>query len=215
MTKKPDINQNRYGQEGMGEQVMDYQKSACGQSPYKPQIDAWLNEGKSFSFISKELKKLGDPISDKAIGRYARGRQESAHKMLVANNPTYKHEVKKVNQEIADSVSQFKVINTLNHLAEAIEGNAKLMAEGMDAVVVENAQDLRYVTQNMLDAIKLHAELTMQAQKFAKIEEDPSLLRPTQSQEVKSVIINMFGEMDDDAKYKMADLLRAGLGSGK
>lgn len=190
-------------------QIFNNDKTACEKSEHKAKIDQWLNEGKSASWISKQLTNLGEKISDKSVGKYRRKREEMIHEELM-QDPAYKHKMDVVNQTLTDEVSKIKPVNVMNQLSTMIEHCAKLIGEAsMEEIKIKNIKDLRFVQQTMLESIRLYGDMTMQAQKFGKIEEDPSLLKPTQNINVKQVIGEMIGGMEDGQRTELIDRLRA------
>lgn len=185
--------------------------TACEKSPNKHLIDQWLNESKSNAEISRRLKALGENISDKSVGKYRSYRDEAVQKELMAD-PLYQKQIAVANQSLVDEVSKFKQINVINHLAETVEHCAELITQSqLDEIKIRNIQDLRYVQTTMLESLKLYGDTILQAQQFAKIEEDPELLRPTQNIQVKNVLLNVLGGMDNESKLQLVDRLREGI----
>ncbi len=185
--------------------------TACEKSPNKHLIDQWLNENKSNAEISRRLKALGESISDKSVGKYRSYRDEAVQKELMAD-PLYQKQITVANQSLVDEVSKFKQINVINHLAETVEHCAELITQSqLDEIKIRNIQDLRYVQTTMLESLKLYGDTILKAQQFAKIEEDPELLRPTQNVQVKNVLLNVLGGMDNESKLQLVDRLREGI----
>lgn len=192
--------------------------TACESSKYKNKIDEWLNEGKSFAFISRQLTALGDKISEKSVAKYAKYREEYLHKELM-KDPIYEGQIKTANENLIEEIGKFKQINIMNHLAETIEHCAELVGQSrLDEIKIKNVQDLRYVQMTMLETIKIYSETIMKAQAFQKIEEDPSLLKPQVTINAKSVLVDMLSGLDENAKARMIDNLRgsfAGVDHGR
>ena len=70
--------------------------------------------------------------------------------------------------------------DTLAKLSDIIDQSANMLANvDMEVVKIKNAQDMRFITQNMLDAIKIYGDTVLKAQRFGAVENDPSLLKPT------------------------------------
>lgn len=186
--------------------------TACEKSPYKDKIDQWMNEGRSDAWISRQLGQMGDPISAVSVGKYRKYRDEYLQGKL-AEDPMYQAQVQKVNQTFIEEVGKFKQINILNHLADTIDHCADLIELSKeDDIRIKKVQDLRYVQMTMLETIKLYGDLVMQAQKHAKVEEDPTLLKPAVTINIKEILVDMLGGMDEDQKFDMIDKLRDRMG---
>ena len=182
--------------------------TACEESPHKTQIDQWLNEGKSYSWISKQLTALGDKISDKSISKYDKYRNNRIQEELM-KDPDYQAQIKQANATLVDEVSKIKQVNVLNHIAETIEHCADLVQGAkLDDIRVKNVQDLRYVQMTMLEALKLYGDTILKAQQMQKIEDNPELLKPTVNVNVKNVLIDMLSGADEETKFKMIDNIR-------
>lgn len=184
--------------------------TACEKSPHKQDIDKWMNEGKSNLWISKQLTGLGEKISDKSIAKYRQYRDEHLNKELM-KDPVYQAQIQKANDTLIDEVGKFKQINVLNHLSETIEHCASLIGMSIeDDVRIKNVQDLRFVQMTMLDALKLYTDTIMKAQQYAKIEDDPTLIKPTVNMNVKNVLVDMLGGMTDEQRFAIVDRIRRG-----
>lgn len=185
--------------------------TACEKSEHRDKIDMWLNEGKSYSYISKELKKLGEKISDKSISKYAKYRDEHITKQLM-KDPMYQAQIKEANGALVEEIGKMKTVNVMNHIAETVEHCAELIAKSkLDDIKVKNIQDLRFVQSTMLESLKLYGDMMLKAQQFTKIEEDPGLLRPTTNVNVKNVLIEVLGGMNDDQRFQLVDRIREGI----
>lgn len=171
--------------------------TACEKSPNKTLIDQWLNEGQSLNWISQQLKARGEKISDKSVGKYKRKREERIQQSLMTD-PNYQQQISTINQNLVDGVAELKPINLMEHLNSTIEHCADLIKGAQDDdIKITKVQDLRMVQQTMLESIKVYGETVVQAQKYAKIEEDPSLLKPSVNLEVKDVLVEMLGDKND------------------
>lgn len=193
--------------------VGSYQ-TACEQSPNKAQIDTWLTEGKSAMWISKELKmKFGESISDKSVIKYKKYREEFINKEL-QKNPIYQAKMGEIKDQINLGIGQVKQIDTLAKLSDIIDQSANMLANvDMEVVKIKNAQDMRFITQNMLDAIKIYGDTVLKAQRFGAVENDPSLLKPTTiNVNVKSALTDILkGAIDSGDGYNIIDRLRTGI----
>lgn len=188
--------------------------TACEKSKFRQDIDRWMNEGKSNNWISTQLKGLGEPISGVSIAKYRTYREEHLQKELM-ESPLYQAQIQKANDTLIDEVGKFKQINVINHLGNVVENCADLIAQSVeDGVKIKNAQDLRYIQMSMLDALKLYTDAIMKAQQFAKIEDDPSLIKPTVNVNVKGVLSDMLSSMTDEQKYAFIDKIRSSSGGG-
>lgn len=188
--------------------------TACEESPHKNKIDQWLNEGKSYSWISKQLSALGDKISDKSISKYDKYRNNQIQEKLM-EDPMYQAQVKQANETLVEEVGKIKQVNVLNHIAETIQHCADLV-EGakLDDIRVKSVQDLRYVQMSMLEALKLYGDTMLKAQQMQKIEDDPELLKPTVNINVKNVLVDMLSGADEETRFKMIDSIRNKLSGG-
>jgi hypothetical protein len=128
-------------------------------------------------------------------------------------DPLYQAQIQEANHALVEEVGKMKQINVMNHIAETIEHCAELMQTAKDEEIhVRNIQDLRYVQMTMLESIKLYGDIILKAQQFAKVEENPELLRPTVNVHVKSALIDMLkGGMSDEQRTEFVDRLRNGI----
>jgi len=189
-------------------------QTACEASPNKTQIDAWINEGKSNAWISRELKRLyGEKISDKSIGKYREYRETRVMKEL-ENDPEYQRKMQLATQTLVDQVSKVKPINIINHLNDTIDHCTELLAGAkLDEIKIKTVQDMRFIYMTLMEALKMQSDLVMKAQQFQKIEENPDLLRPTVNLNVKAILVDILkGVSDDGARSAIIDRIRAGIG---
>ena len=187
--------------------------TACESSQYKQDIDKWINEGRSNAWISRQLESLGDKISDKSVSKYRGYREEHVHKELV-KDPLYQAQILEANNVLIEEVGKIKQINVMNHIAETIEHCADLLQTSKDNdIQIRNVQDIRYIQMSMLESIKMYGDIIMKAQAFAKIEENPDLLRPTQNVNVKSVLVELLGGMNNEQRAEFVDRIRRGVGN--
>ena len=78
-----------------------------------------------------------------------------------------------------------------------------------DQVKIRTAQDFKFVAGTMLDAIKLYGDTVLKAQRFEKVNEDPSLLRPTTiNVNVKAALTDILGNAMQSGGYDLIDKLR-------
>jgi hypothetical protein len=186
--------------------------TACEKSPHRSMIDKWINEGKSNMYISQQLNSLGEKISDKSVGKYRQYREEHLSKEL-AKNPMYQAQVQKATDTLIEEVGKMKQVNVLNLISDTIAHCAELINQSkMDDIRIKNIQDLRYVQMTMVEMLKLYGDTILKAQQFAKIEDDPNLLKPTVNVNVKSVLTDLLGGMDESQKFALIDRIRAGSG---
>lgn len=190
-------------------------QTACEASPNKLQIDIWLNEGKPASWISRELsKQFGEKISDKAILKYRKYREEFIQKDL-ENDPLYKAKVQEVNQQLTDGIGKIRQVDVIAKLADIIDDSAEMLADAkMNGIQIRTAQDIRWTSQTMLDAIKLYGDTILKAQRFNAVENDPTLLKPTTiNVNVKAVLTDVLTEAMNGGTggYDLIDKLRNGI----
>lgn len=192
--------------------VGNYQ-TACEASPHKIQIDQWLNEGKSAAWISKELKsKFNEFISDKSVLKYRKYRDEFI-KSELENDPNYQGKMQMLNQNLVDGIGKIRKVDVIGRLADTIDQCADMLEEAkFNEIQIRNAQDMRFISQTMLDAIKLYGDTVLKAQRFDAINEDPSLLKPTTiNVNVKTTLIDILKEtMAGGGGFDMIDQLRRG-----
>lgn len=190
-------------------------QTACEMSPNKAQIDMWLNEGKSNSWISKELQsRFNEKISDKAVGKYRKQRDEMIQESLNAD-PNFQKKMAYANQQLVDGISKMQTVNVVDHLARTIQDCAEMLEQArMDEIRIKNVQDMRFVSMTMLDAIKQYGDVMLKMQRFDAVNNDPTLLKP------QTINVNIRGALTDmlkgamaggDQGYALIDKLRAGI----
>jgi hypothetical protein len=185
--------------------------TACETSKYKNDIDKWLNEGRSNAWISRQLEALGEKISGNSIAKYKGYREQHLQEEL-SKDPVYQAQILKANETLIEEVGKFKQINVMNHISQTIEHCAQLLQTSQDNdIQIRNVQDIRYIQMSMLESIKVYGEMLLKAQAYAKIEEDPTLLRPTNSVVVKSALVDMLGGMNNEQRAELVDRLRGGI----
>lgn len=190
-------------------------QTACELSPNRTQIDIWLNEGKSNLWISRELQsKFNEKISDKAIGKYRKYREQMIQEEL-SQDPNFQKKMTYANQQLVDGISKMQTVNVIDHLADMINDSAQLLEEAKyNNIQIRNIQDMRFVSQTMLDAIKQYGDIMLKMQKYNAVENNPDILRP------QTINVNVRGALTDILKeamasggngYALIDKLRAGI----
>lgn len=190
-------------------------RTACEASPNRQQIDAWLNEGKSCAWISRELKnRFGENISDRSVAKYKKYRDDWIQSEI-EKNPLYQAQTKEIQEQLNDGIGKIKKVDIISKLADVIEDSAIMLADARaNEVRIKNAQDYKFVAGTMLDAIKLYGDTVLKAQRFQEVEKDPSLLRPTTiNVNVKAALTDILGEAMRSGGYGLVDKLRAATGS--
>lgn len=199
------------------QQNVEY-KLGCEVSPNRDKIDAWLNEGKPYKWISAELKKLGDYISPISISKYAKHRDEIIMRDL-QETPEFQAKQMMVQEQFNHSVAKIQKVDLIGRLSEVIEDSAKLLEDAkMRGIQINSVKDLRMVQQTMLDAVKIYGETMLNAQKFQEIQNDPSLLQnksTTININVRDTLTTILKEAMNDGSdgYELIDRLRAGIGN--
>lgn len=199
------------------QQNVEY-KLGCEVSPNRDKIDAWLNEGKPYKWISAELKKLGDYISPVSISKYAKHRDEIIMRDL-QETPEFQAKQMMVQEQFNHSVAKIQKVDLIGRLSEVIEDSAKLLEDAkMRGIQINSVKDLRMVQQTMLDAVKIYGETMLNAQKFQEIQNDPSLLQnksTTININVRDTLTTILKEAMNDGSdgYELIDRLRAGIGN--
>lgn len=187
--------------------------TACEASPNKMQIDIWLNENKSSMWISRELKKqFNESISDKAVSKYRKYREEFLQKEI-EQTPEYQGKISQLNEQLIDGIGKIRQVDIMGKLADTIDQMSEMLADARDRdIQIKNAQDIRFISQAMLDAIKIYGDTVLKAQRFNAVNEDPTLLKPTTINiNVKTALIDMMkGVMENGNGYEFIDQLRAG-----
>lgn len=185
-------------------------QTACEASPNKQQIDQWLNEGKAAAWISRELNRLyGEKISDRSIMKYKKYRDEWIQQEI-EKDPLYQAQTQEIREQLNDGIGKIRKIDTISRLADVIDDSAAMLQQAKeDQVKIRTAQDFKFVAGTMLDAIKLYGDTVLKAQRFEKVNEDPSLLRPTTiNVNVKAALTDILGNAMQTGGYDLIDKLR-------
>lgn len=185
-------------------------QTACEASPNRQQIDQWLNEGKAAAWISRELNRLyGEKISDRSIMKYKKYRDEWIQKEI-EKDPLYQAQTQEIREQLNDGIGKIRKIDTISRLADVIDDSATMLQQAKeDQVKIRTAQDFKFVAGTMLDAIKLYGDTVLKAQRFEKVNEDPSLLRPTTiNVNVKAALTDILGNAMQSGGYDLIDKLR-------
>lgn len=198
----------------MAQMAVGAYQTACEASPNKLQIDTWLNEGRSAIWISKELKaKYDESISDKSINKYKKYRDEFL-KHELEKTPEYQGKMQHLNEQLVDGIGKIRQVDVMGRLADTIDQCAEMLNVARDDQIrIKNAQDMRFISQTMLDAIKIYGDTVLKAQRFNAVENDPTLLKPTTINiNVKTALVDILkGAMNSgDNGYELIDRLRRG-----
>lgn len=202
----------------MAEQNYGMYQLGCEASPHKQQIDQWLNEGKAIKWISEQLKDMGGYISPASISKYKKHRDEIIIKELEAT-PEFQAKQMMVTEKFNNSVAKIREVDLIGRLSDLIEDSAEMLEDAkLRGIQINSVKDMRMVQQTMLDAISAYGETMLNAQKFAEIQNDPSLLQNKQTTiniNVKSALTDILkGAMADGSDgYGLIDKLRAGIGN--
>lgn len=186
-------------------------QTACEASPNRQQIDQWLNEGKAAAWISRELNRLyGEKISDRSIMKYKKYRDEWIQQEI-EKDPLYQAQTQEIREQLNDGIGKIRKIDTISRLADVIDDSAAMLQQAKeDQVKIRTAQDFKFVAGTMLDAIKLYGDTVLKAQRFEKVNEDPSLLRPTTiNVNVKAALTDILGNAMQTGGYDLIDKLRS------
>ena len=204
----------RREKDNMSTMVVGNILTACESSPHKSKIDDWLNENKSFSWISRELKsKYNENISDRSIAKYARYRREYIVSQ-VESNPLYQAKMIEMEENFNTAVAKIEHVDTVAELKTIIEDASSLLSQAkLDEIKITDIKEYRMVAQTMLDAVKLYGDTILKAQRYAAIQDDPELLKPTTiNVSVKSTLADILGKaVNDGAGFELVDKLRAGI----
>ena len=190
---------------------------ACEASPHKQKIDAWINEGKSNTWISEQLKELGGYISVASVSKYRKHRDEMIMKEL-EETPEFQAKQMMVTEEFQKSVAKIQKVDLLANLSELINDSADMLADAKErGIQINSVKDMRMIQQTMLDAISTYGETMLNAQKYAEIQNDPSLLghkNTTININIRDTLVDILkGEVKDGSDgYQLIDRLRAGIG---
>ena len=185
-------------------------QTACEASPNRQQIDQWLNEGKAAAWISRELNRLyGEKISDRSIMKYKKYRDEWIQQEI-EKDQLYQAQTQEIREQLNDGIGKIRKIDTISRLADVIDDSAAMLQQAKeDQVKIRTAQDFKFVAGTMLDAIKLYGDTVLKAQRFEKVNEDPSLLRPTTiNVNVKAALTDILGNAMQSGGYDLIDKLR-------
>ena len=188
----------------------------CEASPHRQQIDAWINEGKTNKWISEQLRDLGGYISPTSIAKYKKHRDEIIMKEL-EETPEFQAKQMMVTEQFNQSVAKIQKVDLIGRLSELIKDSAEMLEDAkMRGIQINSVKDMRMVQQTMLDAITAYGETMLNAQKFAEIQNDPSLLQnrnTTININIKDTLADILkGAMNDgDNGFSIIDKLRSGI----
>ena len=121
-------------------------------------------------------------------------------------------------EEFNKSVAKIQKVDLIGRLSELIEDSAELLEDAkFRGIQINSVKDMRMVQQTMLDAINAYGETMLNAQKFAEIQNDPSLLQhksTTINIDVKMALTDILkGAVEDGGDgYSIIDRLRNGIG---
>lgn len=191
---------------------------ACETSPYRNEIDMWLNQNKGPKWISEQLKSFGDEyyVSPASITKYSKKRDEVIQKEI-EETPIFQAKQQMVTEEFNKSVAKIQKVDLVGRLSELIEDSAELLEDAkFRGIQINSVKDMRMVQQTMLDAINTYGETMLNAQKFAEIQNDPSLLQnksTTININVKSALTDILTEAMKTGgdSYGIIDKLREGV----
>lgn len=122
-----------------------------------------------------------------------------------------------VTEEFNKSVAKIQKVDLIGRLSELIEDSAELLEDAkFRGIQINSVKDMRMVQQTMLDAINAYGETMLNAQKFAEIQNDPSLLQnksTTININVKSALTDILTEAMKTGgdSYGIIDKLREGV----
>lgn len=190
----------------------------CESSPHRQQIDTWINEGKTNKWISEQLRDMGGYISPQSIAKYKKHRDEIIMKEL-EETPEFQAKQMMVTEQFNQSVAKIQKVDLIGRLSEIIEDSAELLEDAkMRGIQINSVKDMRMIQQTMLEAISAYGETMLNAQKFAEIQNDPSLLQnksTTININVRDTLTDILkGAMTDGSDgYSIIDRLRAGIGN--
>lgn len=189
----------------------------CEASPHRQQIDAWLNEGKANKWISEQLRDMGGYISPQSIAKYKKHRDEIIMKEL-EETPEFQAKQMMVTEQFNQSVAKIQKVDLIGRLSEIIEDSAELLEDAkMRGIQINSVKDMRMIQQTMLEAISAYGETMLNAQKFAEIQNDPSLLQnksTTININIRDTLTDILkGAMENGGSdgYGLIDRLRAGI----
>lgn len=187
-------------------------QTACEASPHRQQIDIWFNEGKSCSEVSRLLKsEFNESISEVSVRKYKKYRDDFIQ-AEIEKSPDYIAKTKEIQEQFNDGIGKVQKIDVISKLADVIDDAADMLAEAKGNIRIKNAQDYKFVTSTLLDAVKLYGDTVLKAQKFGAVEKDPSLLRPTTvNVNVKATLKDILGSMVDKGGFELIDNLRNGM----
>lgn len=199
----------------MADQNYGMYQLGCEASPHRQQIDAWINEGKTNKWISEQLRDLGGYISPTSIAKYKKHRDEIIMKEL-EETPEFQAKQMMVTEQFNQSVAKIQKVDLIGRLSELIEDSAEMLEDAKErGIQINSVKDMRMVQQTMLDAITAYSETMLNAQKFAEIQNDPSLLQnrnTTININVRDTLTDILkGAMNDGDGCSIIDRLRAGI----
>lgn len=200
----------------MADQNYGMYQLGCEASPHRQQIDAWINEGKTNKWISEQLRDLGGYISPTSVAKYRKHRDEIIMKEL-EETPEFQAKQMMVTEQFNQSVAKIQKVDLIGRLSELIEDSAEMLEDAKErGIQINSVKDMRMVQQTMLDAITAYGETMLNAQKFAEIQNDPSLLQNRNT----TININIRDTLTDILKgavnsgtdgFSIIDKLRSGI----
>ena len=132
--------------------------------------------------------------------------------------PEFQAKQMMVTEQFNQSVAKIQKVDLIGRLSELIEDSAALLEDAkFRGIQINSVKDMRMVQQTMLDAINAYGETMLNAQKFAEIQNDPSLLQhksTTINIDVKMALTDILkGAVEDGGDgYSIIDRLRNGIG---
>ena len=128
----------------------------------------------------------------------------------IEKDPLYQAQTQEIREQLNDGIGKIRKIDTISRLADVIDDSAAMLQQAKeDQVKIRTAQDFKFVAGTMLDAIKLYGDTVLKAQRFEKVNEDPSLLRPTTiNVNVKAALTDILGNAMQSGGYDLIDKLR-------
>lgn len=193
--------------------VGQYQ-TACEASPHKNQIDTWLNENVSAAEISRRLlANYGEKISDRSVMKYKKYREEHLRQEL-REDPVFQGKMEMVTEQLNTGIGKIREVDLIGRLSAIIDDSAEMLADAKSRQVqIRTAQDFRFVSQTLLDAIKVYGDTMLKVQKMDAISQNPELLKPTQiNVNVKTALVDILAGAMKSGDYTVVDQLRAGMG---
>lgn len=201
---------NKVAQEGLaGKSIIE----TCG---HKVEIDQMIDDNRSLAYIQSWMQdELEINISKQSIMKYKKKREIQLKNQL-EKMPEYQTKMQYLSQDLVDGIGKIKQVDIIGSLSDIITQSSELLRRADDDdIKITSVQDMRFVTQNMMDAIKLYGDTVLKAQKFNEINKNPELLKPNNTNitiQIQDMLASVLKESITSGQgFDLVDKLRSGM----